>query len=35
VVADLVSEAEPLLVWEIDLLPGDGGWNTSLANREC
>jgi hypothetical protein len=35
VVADPVSEAEPLPVWETDLLPGDGGWNTSLAKREC
>jgi hypothetical protein len=35
VVADLVWEAEPLLVWETNLLPGDGGWNTSLTKREC
>jgi hypothetical protein len=35
VVADPVSESEPLLVWETDLLPGDGGWNTSLVKREC
>jgi hypothetical protein len=35
VVADPVWEAEPLPVWETELLPGDGGWNTSLAKREC
>jgi hypothetical protein len=35
VVADPVSEAEPHLVWEPNLLPGDVGWNTSLAKREC
>jgi hypothetical protein len=23
------------LVWEIEILPGDGGWNASLAKREC
>ena len=34
-VADLVWEAEPLLVWETNLLPGDGGWNTCLTKREC
>jgi hypothetical protein len=22
-------------VWEAEPLPGDGGWNTSLAKREC
>jgi hypothetical protein len=27
VVADPVWEAEPLLVWETELLPGNGGWN--------
>jgi hypothetical protein len=35
VVADPVSEAEPHPVWETNLLPDDGGWNTSLAKREC
>ena len=35
VVADPVWEAEPLLVWETNLLLGVGGWNTSLAKREC
>jgi hypothetical protein len=35
VVADPVWEAEQLPLWEIDLLPGDGGWNTSLTKREC
>jgi hypothetical protein len=34
-VADPVWEAEPLLVWETNLLLGVGGWNTSLAKREC
>ena len=27
VVADPVWEAEPLLLWETDLLSSDGGWN--------
>jgi hypothetical protein len=35
VVADPVWEAEPLPMWETELLPGDGGENTSLAKREC
>jgi hypothetical protein len=35
VVADPVWEAEPLPMWETELLPGNGGWNTSLAKREC
>jgi hypothetical protein len=35
VVADPVSDAKQLPVWETDLLLGDGGWNTSLAKREC
>jgi hypothetical protein len=35
VVADPVWEVKPLQVWETDILPGDGGWNTSLAKREC
>jgi hypothetical protein len=35
VVADPVQEPELLLVWEIEILPDDGGWNTSLAKREC
>jgi hypothetical protein len=28
-------EAKPLPVWETKLLPGNGGWNNSLAKREC
>jgi hypothetical protein len=35
VVADPVQEAELLPVWETEILPDDGGWNTSLAKREC
>jgi hypothetical protein len=35
VVVDPVWEVEPLLVWENELLPSNGGWNTSLAKREC
>jgi len=35
VVADPMWEADPLPVWETNILPGDGGWNTSLAKREC
>jgi hypothetical protein len=35
VVANPVWEAEPLPVWEIDILPGDVGWNTSLTKRKC
>jgi hypothetical protein len=28
-------EVKPLPVWETKLLPVNGGWNTSLAKREC
>jgi hypothetical protein len=35
VVADLVQEANPLPVWETDVRPDDGGWNTHLTKREC
>jgi hypothetical protein len=32
---DPVWEVEPHLVWEKELLPSNGGWNTSLAKKEC
>jgi hypothetical protein len=35
VVADLMWEAESLPMWEIEILLGSGGWNTSLAKRVC
>jgi hypothetical protein len=35
VVSDPMWEAEPLPVWETDLLRGVGRWNTSLAKSEC
>jgi hypothetical protein len=37
VVINLVWEAEPLQMWEIDLHPSDigVGENNSLAKREC
>jgi hypothetical protein len=35
VVVDLVWEADPLTMWEIEILLGNGGWNTSLSKREC
>jgi hypothetical protein len=35
VVADPVQETELLPVWETEVHPDDGGWNTSLAKREC
>jgi hypothetical protein len=35
VVADPVQEAKLLPVWETEIHPDDGGWNTSLAKREC
>jgi hypothetical protein len=35
VVADPVQETELLPVWETEVHPDVGGWNTSLAKREC
>jgi hypothetical protein len=35
VVADQVQEAKLPPVWGIEILPDDGGWNTSLTKREC
>jgi hypothetical protein len=35
VVAELVQETELLPVWETEVHPDDGGWDTSLAKREC
>jgi hypothetical protein len=35
VVANPMRETELLPVWETEILPDDGGWNTSLAKREC
>ena len=35
VVVDPGWEAKPLPMWETNLLLGDGGWNTSLAKRDC
>jgi hypothetical protein len=34
-VSDLVQETELLPVWETEVHPDDGGWDTSLAKREC
>jgi hypothetical protein len=35
VVADAVQEIKSFPVWEIEVHPDDGGWNTSLTKREC
>jgi hypothetical protein len=35
VVADAIDEAESLPVWETKVHSYVGGWNTSLAKREC
>jgi hypothetical protein len=35
VVADPVQKTELLPVWETKVHLDDGGWNTSLAKREC
>jgi hypothetical protein len=35
VVADPARETKKPPMWEKDILPGDGGWKTSLAKREC